>query len=154
LYSQLTIKAFSYIAYGTETIRDLVPKVIRILELLELQAARNEKEADELMEMRTRIERLEIEKSETRELREKFDQELEVIEEQWRKEVSANDARLCSDDSFSLSQADNLMALVSKLEDENRRLRDELQDKNEFNEKLDSPNPKETISRKKCTGSF
>jgi cell division protein FtsB len=76
------------IAYGTETIRDLVPKVIRILELLELQAAKNEKETDELMEMKTRIERLEAEKSETRELREKFDGELELIEEQWRKEVS------------------------------------------------------------------
>lgn len=84
------------VAYGTETIRDLVPKVIRILELLELQAARNEKEADELMEMKTRIERLEIEKSETRELREKFDQELEVIEEQWRKEASASRERLFS----------------------------------------------------------
>lgn len=76
------------LAYGTETIRDLVPKVIRILELLELQAAKNEKETDELMEMKRRIERLEIEKSETRELREKFDHELELIEEQWRKEVS------------------------------------------------------------------
>ncbi len=75
------------IAYGTETIRDLVPKVIRILELLELQAAKNEKETDELLEMKSRIERLEIEKSETRELRDKFDHELELIEEQWRKEV-------------------------------------------------------------------
>jgi len=81
---------FDEIVYGTETIRDLVPKVIRILELLELQATKNEKETDELMEMRTRIERLEMEKSETRELREKFDQELELIEEQWRKEVTIN----------------------------------------------------------------
>jgi hypothetical protein len=38
--------------------------------------------------MKTRIERLEFEKSETRELREKFDHELELIEEQWRKEVN------------------------------------------------------------------
>jgi hypothetical protein len=37
--------------------------------------------------MKTRIERLEIEKSETRELREKFDREIDLIEEQWRKEV-------------------------------------------------------------------
>lgn len=78
------------LAYGTETIRDLVPKVIRILELLELQAAKNEKETDEILEMKTRVERLEIEKSETRELREKFDHELELIEEQWRKEVNRN----------------------------------------------------------------
>jgi hypothetical protein len=37
--------------------------------------------------MKTRIERLETEKSETRELREKFDHELDLVEEQWRKEV-------------------------------------------------------------------
>ncbi|CAF1494502.1 unnamed protein product [Adineta steineri] len=115
-------------AYGTETIRDLVPKVIRILELLELQAAKNEKETDRLMEMKTRIERLEAEKNETRELRDKFDQELELIEDQWRKE------------------ADNLMALVSKLEDENRRLRDEIQHKNALDDKSNMPSPKETIS--------
>lgn len=114
--------------YGTETIRDLVPKVIRILELLELQATKNEKETDELMEMRTRIERLEMEKSETRELREKFDQELELIEEQWRKE------------------ADNLMALVAKLEDENRRLRDEIQQKNAITETSQHQSAPETIS--------
>jgi hypothetical protein len=76
-----------WLAYGTETIRDLIPKVIRILELLELQAAKNETDTDEIIEMRTRIERLEIEKSETRELRNKFDRELEQVEEQWRKEV-------------------------------------------------------------------
>ncbi|CAF0796513.1 unnamed protein product [Rotaria sp. Silwood1] len=115
-------------AYGTETIRDLVPKVIHILELLELQAAKNEKETDKLMEMKVRIERLEMEKNETRELREKFNQELELIEEQWRKE------------------ADNLMGLVSKLEDENRRLRDELQNKNDLHEKSNLHSPTEIIS--------
>ncbi|CAF4108007.1 unnamed protein product [Rotaria socialis] len=115
-------------AYGAETIRDLVPKVIHILELLELQAAKNEKETDQLMEMKSRIERLEMEKNETRELREKFDRELELIEEQWRKE------------------ADNLMGLVSKLEDENRRLRDELQHKTNLNETSNAPSSTETIS--------
>ncbi|CAF1679776.1 unnamed protein product [Rotaria magnacalcarata] len=115
-------------AYGAETIRDLVPKVIHILELLELQAAKNEKETDRFMEMKSRIERLEMEKNETRELREKFDRELELIEEQWRKE------------------ADNLMGLVSKLEDENRRLRDELQHKTDLNETSNRPSSAETIS--------
>ncbi|CAF1105546.1 unnamed protein product [Rotaria sordida] len=114
--------------YGTEIIRDLVPKVIRILELLELQATKNEKEADKFIEMKSRITRLEMEKNETRELREKFNHELELIEEQWRKE------------------ADNLMGLVSKLEDENRRLRDELQHKNDLNEKSNLPSPTEIIS--------
>ncbi|CAF2882008.1 unnamed protein product [Rotaria sp. Silwood2] len=115
-------------AYGTETIRDLVPKVIRILELLELQAAKNEKDADEYIEMKTRIERLETEKNETRELREKFDRELDVVEEQWRKE------------------AENLMALVSKLQDENRRLRDDLERNHDLHNKSDLVNPIETIS--------
>ena len=69
-----------------------MPKVIRILELLELQAAQNEKETDALLGMRARIERLELEKSESRELREKFDRELELIEEQWRKEVATGAA--------------------------------------------------------------
>ncbi len=37
--------------------------------------------------MRTRIERLEAEKSERRGLREKYDRDMELIEDQWRKEV-------------------------------------------------------------------
>ncbi|CAF1619277.1 unnamed protein product [Rotaria magnacalcarata] len=115
-------------AYGTETIRDLVPKVIRILELLELQAAKNERDADEYLEMKTRIVRLETEKNETRELREKFDRELDLTEEQWRKE------------------ADNLMILVSKLQDDNRRLRDELERNSDLHNKSDLTNSIETIS--------
>ncbi|CAF5005483.1 unnamed protein product, partial [Rotaria socialis] len=52
-------------------------------------------------------------------LREKFDRELELIEEQWRKE------------------ADNLVILVSKLQDENRRLRDELERNSDLHNKSD-----------------
>lgn len=77
-----------FLAYGTATVRDLVPKVIRILEFLELQAAKNEKDATNFMEMTQRIERLESEKNETRELRKKFNAELESTEDQWRKEVN------------------------------------------------------------------
>jgi hypothetical protein len=40
------------------------------------------------------------------------------------------------------------MALVSKLEDENRRLRDEVQHKNDFDDKSDLPSSTETISTK------
>jgi hypothetical protein len=40
------------------------------------------------------------------------------------------------------------MALVSKLEDENRRLRSELQHKNDFDNKSNLPSSTETISRK------
>ncbi|CAF4716779.1 unnamed protein product, partial [Rotaria socialis] len=61
-------------------------------------------------------------------LREKFDRELELIEEQWRKE------------------ADNLVILVSKLQDENRRLRDELERNSDLHNKSDLTNSIETIS--------
>lgn len=40
------------------------------------------------------------------------------------------------------------MALVSKLEDENRRLRDELQNKNQLHDRSDSLNSPESISKK------
>ncbi len=40
------------------------------------------------------------------------------------------------------------MALVSKLEDENRRLRDELQHKNDLDDKTNMPSSTETISMK------
>jgi len=40
------------------------------------------------------------------------------------------------------------MALVSKLEDENRRLRDELQHKDDFDDKSDLPSSTENISTK------
>jgi hypothetical protein len=40
------------------------------------------------------------------------------------------------------------MALVSKLEDENRRLRDEVQHKSDFDDKSDLPSSTETISTK------
>jgi hypothetical protein len=40
------------------------------------------------------------------------------------------------------------MVLVSKLEDENRRLRDELQHKDDFDDKSDLPSSTENISTK------
>jgi hypothetical protein len=40
------------------------------------------------------------------------------------------------------------MALVSKLEDENRRLRDEVQHKTQLDDKSDLPSSTDTISRK------
>ena len=136
------------LAYGTETIRDLVPKVIRVLELLESQAAKNEKQMDEFIEMRTRIDRLEMEKSETRELREKYERDVEQIEDQWRKEV-ANlfpPPKISKNFFFFISQAEGLMAVVSKLEDENRRIRDQLTRNNNSHEKSDLSSPTETVS--------
>jgi len=114
--------------YGTDIVRDLVPKVIRILELLESQAAKNEKTTDEFLEMNTRIERLEAEKNEARELREKYDRDVELIEDQWRKET------------------ENLMAVVSKLEDENRRLRDQHARNSDLHNKHHLPIQNETVS--------
>ncbi len=44
------------------------------------------------------------------------------------------------------SQEDNLIAIVSNLKDENRRLRDELVRKNDLNNKSDLSSPTERIS--------
>lgn len=43
------------------------------------------------------------------------------------------------------------MALVSKLEDENRRLRDELQHKSDLDEKVERSSSKDSISMTKFT---
>jgi hypothetical protein len=46
------------------------------------------------------------------------------------------------------------MALVSKLEDENRRLRDEVQHKTQLNDKSDLPSSSDTISKQISIISF
>ena len=51
-------------------------------------------------------------------------------------------------------QADNLMNLVSKLEDENRRLRDDVERNSELYNKSDLPSPTETISRSSLLSSL
>lgn len=90
--------------YGADAVTSLMPKVISALELLENLAVNNERENSELLELKSKISQLENDKIEKAEYREKFEKELEAIEEQWR------------------AESKELLALVSRLQDENRKL--------------------------------
>ncbi|KAJ8967013.1 hypothetical protein NQ314_003130 [Rhamnusium bicolor] len=72
--------------------------------LLENLATRNERENTQLHELQAKISQLENDKLEKAEYRQKFEKELEAIEEQWRSETK------------------ELVSMVSRLQEENRRL--------------------------------
>lgn len=59
--------------YGSDVLKDLMPKVISVLELLENLTIKKEKENDELNELRMRINSLEFEKAQRINEREKFE---------------------------------------------------------------------------------
>jgi len=80
------------------------------LELLEALATKNERENATIQELRDKVAQLESEKLEKAEFRRRFDKELELIEEQWR------------------SETNELVDLVSSLQDENKRLVKQTQD--------------------------
>ncbi|XP_072381357.1 RILP-like protein homolog isoform X3 [Diabrotica undecimpunctata] len=90
--------------HGADAMTALMPKVINALELLENLATRNERENMLLHELQAKISQLENDKLEKAEYRKKFEKELEIIEEQWRSETK------------------ELVSMVSKLQEENRRL--------------------------------
>ncbi|XP_044738102.1 RILP-like protein homolog isoform X2 [Chrysoperla carnea] len=90
--------------FGADAVNSLMPKVINALELLENLAMRNERENITLQELKSRIAQLETDKIEKAEYRERFEKELEIIDEQWRNESK------------------ELVSLVSRLQEENRRL--------------------------------
>lgn len=90
--------------YGADAVTSLMPRVINALELLENLATKNERENTQLLELKARISQLENDKIEKAEYRQKFEKELETIEEQWRTETK------------------ELLDLVSRLQEENRRL--------------------------------
>jgi len=98
--------------YGADVIKDLMPKVISVLELLEDLTIRNEKENDEINELKMRINGLEAEKTQRINEREKFEKELEEIEEKWK------------------SESLKLIDMVNKLKDENKRLNESLAQNN------------------------
>ncbi|GFR03973.1 RILP-like protein homolog [Trichonephila clavata] len=89
---------------GTDTIRELMTKVIVTLEYLESSTVIVDRLQSELYDIKAKVEQLEYEKLERAEFRSKLDQELEIIEENWRKETS------------------HLNSLVVKLQEENKRL--------------------------------
>lgn len=90
--------------FGADSVTALMPKVITVLELLEAMATRNESENTRMQELTDRIAHLESERQEKAVFRERFEKELEAIEEQWR------------------AESNDLMAMVSRLQDENRRI--------------------------------
>lgn len=90
--------------HGADAMTALMPKVINALELLENLATKNERENTLLHELQAKISQLENDKLEKAEYRNKFEKELEIIEEQWRSETK------------------ELIGMVSKLQEENRRL--------------------------------
>ncbi|XP_055911831.1 RILP-like protein homolog [Eupeodes corollae] len=96
--------------FGPEAVTGLMPKIINTLELLEALATKNERENAAIQELTDKISQLESEKNEKAEFRKRFDKELEVIEEQWRGETN------------------ELVELVSTLQEENKRLVKQTQD--------------------------
>ncbi|XP_063993054.1 RILP-like protein homolog isoform X2 [Diachasmimorpha longicaudata] len=111
--------------FGTEAVTGLMPKVINALELLENLATKNEREITTVQELTTKISQLEndkIGKAEDRQRFEKekvfdfleishdFSQEVEQTEEHWRQESR------------------DLVGMVTRLQEENRRLSDALQE--------------------------
>ncbi|KAG8233896.1 hypothetical protein J437_LFUL005224, partial [Ladona fulva] len=90
--------------HGTEAVTSLMPKVINALEHLERLATKNDRENTTVQELRARIMHLENDKIEKAEGRLRFEKELEQIEEHWRQESR------------------DLLSMVTRLQDENRRL--------------------------------
>lgn len=89
---------------GPNSVTNLIPKVINILELLETLAVRREGECALIQELNDKISQLENDKQEKAEFKKKIDKEMESIEEQWRLETR------------------DLLQLISRLQNENRRL--------------------------------
>ncbi|XP_012233222.1 RILP-like protein homolog isoform X1 [Linepithema humile] len=96
--------------YGVESVTNLMPKVINALELLENLATKNEGENTMVQELSAKISQLESDKIGKAEDRQRFEKELEQIEEHWRQESR------------------DLVAMVTRLQEENRRLAGSLQE--------------------------
>jgi RILP-like protein 1 len=90
--------------YGVDSIKDLMPRIINALELLENFTGRRDKDFDSIVELRTRITQLETEKMNRLNEKDKFERELQEIEDNWKQE--------------SLK----LIDMVNKLKVENKRL--------------------------------
>ncbi|XP_077287762.1 rab interacting lysosomal protein like [Arctopsyche grandis] len=93
--------------HGPEAVTALLPKVIGALELLEALAARSERDSSALQDLADKVAHLENDKLEKAEYRQRFEKELEIIEEQWRAETA------------------ELVSAISRLQEENKRLQKE-----------------------------
>ncbi|KAL7636232.1 UNVERIFIED_CONTAM: hypothetical protein RMT77_012989 [Armadillidium vulgare] len=90
--------------FGTEALTSLMPRVICALEQLEKLAANHENSSGHIQELKTTIIQLENEKLGKIEDRQKYEKELEEIEDRLREE------------------SHELVAMVTRLQDENRKL--------------------------------
>uniref|UniRef100_A0A0K8TMV5 Putative myosin class ii heavy chain n=1 Tax=Tabanus bromius TaxID=304241 RepID=A0A0K8TMV5_TABBR len=107
-------------SFGSDSITGLMPKVINALELLEALATKNENENSSVQELKDRINQLESEKLERAEFRKRFEKEIESIEEHWRSEYQ------------------ELVELVSTLQDENKRIVKQQQEMQSQSSSIDS----------------
>ncbi|XP_046682673.1 RILP-like protein homolog isoform X2 [Homalodisca vitripennis] len=94
--------------YGSEAVTGLMPKVITALEHLEVLATKNERENSNVQDLEAKILKLESDKLEKAEDRLRYERELELIEEHWKKETQ------------------DLESVVNTLQDENRKLKNAL----------------------------
>lgn len=117
--------------YGVEAMTLLVPKVITTLELLETFAAINEDEHSQIDDLKSKVEQLESEKIGKAEDRLKHEKELEQLEENLRDENNS------------------LIDLVSRLQDENRKLRSSLAERDDINSEPDNKTEPDLLVFKK-----
>ncbi|XP_034948870.1 RILP-like protein homolog isoform X2 [Chelonus insularis] len=96
--------------FGAEAVTGLMPKVINALELLENFATKNEREITTVQELTAKISQLENDKIGKAEDRQRFEKEVEQTEEHWRQESR------------------DLVGMVTRLQEENRRLAEALQE--------------------------
>ncbi|XP_043270999.1 RILP-like protein homolog isoform X2 [Venturia canescens] len=96
--------------FGADAVTGLMPKVINALELLENLATKNEREITAVQELTAKISQLETDKIGKAEDRQRFEKEVEQTEEHWRQESR------------------DLVGMVTRLQDENRRLSAALQE--------------------------
>lgn len=97
-------------SFGVQSVTNLMPKVIHALELLESLATKNERENTIVQELRAKISQLESAKIGKAEDKQRFEKELEQTEEHWRQESR------------------DLVGMVTRLQEENRRLAESLQE--------------------------
>ncbi|CAD6186020.1 unnamed protein product [Caenorhabditis auriculariae] len=90
--------------YGNDCVRGIMPKVISALETLESLASSNDKENEEISELRRTVEKLDNEKQLRLKQHLKFEEELEQVEKAYRKDI------------------DELQSMVKNLISENKSL--------------------------------
>uniref|UniRef100_A0A1I8IQW4 Homeobox domain-containing protein n=1 Tax=Macrostomum lignano TaxID=282301 RepID=A0A1I8IQW4_9PLAT len=123
--------------YGVDAVAGLMPKVISVLEELEDLATRHETESKELVDLQRVVDRLETEKVSRQGDRSRFERELEQIEELWRNETQ------------------ELMDVVSRLQEDNRRLQQELQTAKEGGESTTvQQQQQQTLQQQQAGGSL